>query len=266
LHYPHQVVATKALKGEAKPIALTQAEPLREECLHFLNSIRQKTSPLTDTSEALRTLHVLEMASKALGDSIMKKLPYYVHDTAVVDEGASIGDGTKIWHFSHVLSGSRIGANVSLGQNVVIGPNVSIGAGCKIQNNVSIFDGVTLEEAVFCGPSCVFTNVKNPRTEVNRRGEFMPTRVRRGATIGGNATIVCGNEIGEYAMVGAGAVVTHDVPAHALVVGNPARQIGWVSHSGERLPENLVCPRDGRRYRVSAQGTLEEIMVTASHG
>jgi UDP-2-acetamido-3-amino-2,3-dideoxy-glucuronate N-acetyltransferase len=178
----------------------------------------------------------------------MTKTNYFLHDTAIVDDGAEIGDGTKIWHFSHVLSGSRIGSGCVLGQNVVVGPAVSIGKGCKIQNNVSVYKGVTLEDDVFCGPSMVFTNVINPRAFIERKDEFRPTLVRRGATIGANATIVCGNTIGEYAMVGAGAVVTRDVPPHALVVGAPAKHLGWVSRGGDRLGEDLVCPRTGERY------------------
>src|SRR5262249_25963323 len=160
-------------------------------------------------------------------------------ETAIVDVGAEIGPGTKIWHFAHVLSGSRIGANCNLGQNVMVGPNVRIGDGCKIQNNVAVYEGVTLEDDVFCGPSMVFTNVLLPRAHASRRSEFLPTLVRRGASIGANATIVCGHTIGEYAMVGAGAVVTRDVLDFALVIGAPARRIGWVSRSGDRLRSDL---------------------------
>lgn len=173
----------------------------------------------------------------------------FVHPTAIVDDGASLGAGTRIWHFSHVLSGSRIGARVVVGQNVMIGPRVVVGDGCKIQNNVSLYEAVTLEEEVFCGPSCVFTNVLTPRAFVERKNEFAPTLVKRGATIGANATIICGVTIGRYAMIGAGAVVTKDVPDHALVVGNPARRRGWVSRTGEVLGRDLVCPRTGERYR-----------------
>ena len=173
---------------------------------------------------------------------------YSAHRTAVIDDGAIIGAGTKIWHFSHVMSGSIVGERCTLGQNVVIGPDVRIGSGCKIQNNVSIYKAVTLEDDVFCGPSCVFTNVRNPRAFIERKNEFEQTIVRRGATIGANATIVCGTEIGEYAMVGAGAVVTADVAPHALVVGAPARFLSWVSRSGERLADDLVCKRTGERY------------------
>jgi UDP-2-acetamido-3-amino-2,3-dideoxy-glucuronate N-acetyltransferase len=175
---------------------------------------------------------------------------YFRHETAVVDSGAEIGPGTKIWHFAHVLSGSRIGANCNLGQNVMVGPNVHIGNGCKIQNNVAVYEGVTLEDDVFCGPSMVFTNVLLPRAHVSRRAEFLATRIKRGASIGANATIVCGHTVGEYAMIGAGAVVTRDVPDFALMIGTPARRIGWVSRSGERLKPDLVCPRSGERYRL----------------
>jgi UDP-2-acetamido-3-amino-2,3-dideoxy-glucuronate N-acetyltransferase len=173
---------------------------------------------------------------------------YFRHPTAVVDDGAEIGAGTKIWHFAHILSGTKIGERCVISQNVMIGPKAVVGNGCKIQNNVSIYEGVTLEDDVFCGPSMVFTNVLYPRAHVNRRGEFLPTLVRRGATIGANATIVCGNTVGEYAMVGAGAVVTRDVADFALVLGAPAVRIGWVSRSGDRLGADLVCPRTGERY------------------
>jgi acetyltransferase-like isoleucine patch superfamily enzyme len=176
----------------------------------------------------------------------------------VVDSPAKIGAGTKIWHFSHVLGHCAIGRDCVVGQNVMIGPHVTIGDRCKIQNNVSIYRGVTLEDGVFCGPSMVFTNVLNPRAEVERKDEFLPTVVRRGVTIGANATIVCGTTLGAYAFIAAGAVVTRDVPAHALMAGVPARRIGWVSHAGERLGEDLVCPRTGQRYRT-ASGQLEEI-------
>lgn len=180
---------------------------------------------------------------------------YFVHPTAVVESNVEIGQGTKIWHFAHVLSGSRIGERCVIGQNVMIGPKVSVGHGCKIQNNVSLYEGVTLEEDVFCGPSMVFTNVLYPRAHVSRKDEFLPTLVKRGATIGANATILCGHIIGEYAMIGAGSVMTRDVAAHALVAGNPARRIGWVSRSGDRLGTDLVCPRTGERY-VETEGRL----------
>jgi len=181
---------------------------------------------------------------------------YFAHESAVIDENVEIGAGTKIWHFTHILSGSRIGQRCVIGQNVMIGPRAQIGDGCKIQNNVSIYEGVELEENVFCGPSMVFTNVLLPRAHVDRRSEFLPTVVRRGTSIGANATVICGHSIGEYAMIGAGCVISRDVPAYALVVGNPARPIGWVSRSGDRLKEDLVCPRTGERYRLR-NGALE---------
>lgn len=172
------------------------------------------------------------------------------HETALVDDGVDVGDGTKIWHFSHILKGSKIGRRCSLGQNVVVGPNVSIGDDCKIQNNVSVYDGVTLEDGVFCGPSCVFTNVRNPRAFVSRREKFEPTLVRRGASIGANATVRLGVTLGEYCFIAAGAVVVKDVPPHALVAGVPAHQIGWVSHAGEVLKGDMVCPWSGDTYEV----------------
>ncbi len=183
---------------------------------------------------------------------------FFVHHTAVIDAGVAIGAGSKIWHFSHILAGSRLGERCMIGQNAMIGPRVAIGAGCKVQNNVSLYEGVTLEDEVFCGPSCVFTNVMTPRAFVERKNEFLPTLVKRGATIGANATIICGVTVGAYAMIGAGAVVTKDVPDHGLMIGNPARRRGWVSRSGEVLGRGLVCPRTGERYR-ERNDTLELI-------
>ena len=174
----------------------------------------------------------------------------FVHESAYVDGRVEIGEGTKIWHFVHVLGGTTIGRDCVLGQNVMAGPDVTIGDRCKIQNNVALYKGVTLEDGVFCGPSCVFTNVLTPRAEVERKDEFGPTRVGRGATIGANATIVCGHNLGEYCMVAAGAVVTKDVPDYALVAGVPARRIGWVSRAGDRLGDDLICPRTGERYTL----------------
>jgi UDP-2-acetamido-3-amino-2,3-dideoxy-glucuronate N-acetyltransferase len=182
---------------------------------------------------------------------------FFSHATAVVDEGCEIGAGTKIWHFSHVLPGSRIGENANIGQNVVIGPDVAIGRNCKIQNNVSVFKGVTLEDNVFCGPSMVFTNIYNPRAEIRKMDQVRPTLAKQGATLGANCTIVCGTTVGRYAFVGAGAVVNRNVPDHALVVGNPARQIGWVCQCGGRLTEDLACLDCGKRYEVAEQGLAE---------
>lgn len=181
-------------------------------------------------------------------------MAYYAHPTAVIDEGAVIGDGTKIWHFSHVMPGAVIGEACSLGQNVVVSPGVTLGRNVKIQNNVSLYTGVTCEDDVFLGPSCVFTNVTNPRSAIVRRDQFKATPVGQGASIGANATIVCGHKIGRYALIGAGAVVTKDVPEYALLVGNPARQLGWVSEYGHRLQfdaeANATCPESGQTYRL----------------
>jgi UDP-2-acetamido-3-amino-2,3-dideoxy-glucuronate N-acetyltransferase len=182
-----------------------------------------------------------------------------IHESSFVDDHVTIGDGTVIWHFCHVLGEVSIGRNCSLGQNVMIGPRVRLGDGCKIQNNVSLYEGITLEDDVFCGPSCVFTNVANPRAFVSRKAEFKPTLVKRGATIGANATIVCGHVIGAYAFIGAGAVVTRDVPDFALMAGVPAKRIGWMSRAGERLGPGLICRRDGSRYReISGDYLVEE--------
>ena len=184
-----------------------------------------------------------------------------IHPTAVIDEGCTIGEGTRIWHFSHVMHGARVGKSCNIGQNVVISPGAIVGDRVKIQNNVSVYTGVTVEDDAFLGPSCVFTNVINPRSFISRKDEFRPTIVRRGASIGANATIVCGNEIGEYAMIGAGAVVTKDVPPYSLWVGNPARQAGWVSRAGHKLDFKdgmAVCPETEAHYRL-ADGRVEEI-------
>lgn len=182
---------------------------------------------------------------------------YFAHETAVIDEGCIIGKGTKIWHFSHIMSGCIIGENCNIGQNVVVSPQVVLGNNVKVQNNVSIYTGVTCEDDVFLGPSMVFTNVINPRSAINRRGQYIKTHVRRGATIGANATIVCGHTIGAYAFVGAGAVVTKDVKPYALVVGNPARQVGWMSEYGHRLyfdKNNIaICPESQEHYIFDPQ-------------
>ncbi len=181
----------------------------------------------------------------------------WFHETAVIDAGAQIGDGSKVWHFSHVCAGARIGEACSLGQGVYVGNDVTIGARVRVQNNVSVYDAVTLEDEVFCGPSVVFTNVMNPRAAISRKHAYRRTLVREGATLGANCTIVCGVTIGRHALIGAGAVVRHDVPDHALVVGVPARQIGWVSHHGERLDlpvsgeGEAACPATGERYRLN---------------
>lgn len=186
-----------------------------------------------------------------------------IHPSAIVDEGAQIGDGSRVWHFVHVCAGARIGQGVSLGQNVFVGNDVVIGDRCKIQNNVSVYDGVTLEEGVFCGPSMVFTNVYNPRSLIERKSEYRPTLVKKGATLGANCTVVCGTTIGEYAFIGAGAVVNKDVPAYALMVGVPARQIGWMSEFGEQLDlpvqgqGRAVCQHTGAVYELQGSAVVK---------
>ena len=175
---------------------------------------------------------------------------YFVHDTARVDKGALIGAGTKVWHFSHIMPGAIVGERCSIGQNVNIGSKAIVGNGVKVQNNVSIYDSLVIEDDVFCGPSCVFTNVVNPRAFVERKTEYKETRIKKGASIGANATIVCGVTLGEYCFIGAGAVITKDVPAYALMVGVPAKQKGWVSREGEILNADLICPRSGEKYKL----------------
>ena len=265
LLYPHRIDWQNHMpiptKGEPERLDITQDEPLKLECLHFLNCIQNGQKPVTDGNEGVRVLKILRASQQSLdrnGEKIaIESLPaayetagearVFFHPTAVVDEGVEIGNGTKIWHFSHVLSGSKIGANCNIGQNVVIGPDVTIGKQCKIQNNVSVYKGVTLEDGVFCGPSMVFTNIYNPRAEIRKMDQVRPTLVKRGATLGANSTIVCGTALGRYCFVGAGAVVTRNVPDHALVIGNPAKQIGWMCKCGERLTDDLECVVCGKR-------------------
>jgi UDP-2-acetamido-3-amino-2,3-dideoxy-glucuronate N-acetyltransferase len=179
---------------------------------------------------------------------------YFAHETAIVDEGCSIGNGTKIWHFSHIMSNCTLGENCNIGQNVVVSPKVILGRNVKVQNNVSIYEGVTCDDDVFLGPSMVFTNVINPRSAVNRKNEYLKTHVGKGASIGANATIVCGHDIGEFAFIGAGAVVTKTVPAYALVVGNPARQMGWMSEFGQKLVFDAdgiaICSESNEKYKL----------------
>ncbi|CAA7618750.1 Oxidoreductase domain protein [Magnetospirillum sp. LM-5] len=277
--YPHQVEwqngIPEASKAEAVELPVEPGEPLALECGHFLECIAGSKQPLTDGREGLAVLRVLDFAQKSMesGKRIVVTAPsppseakaYFSHETAVVDQPCTIGAGTKIWHFSHVLKGSTIGQGCNVGQNVVIGPDVTIGDRCKIQNNVSVYTGVTLEDGVFCGPSMVFTNVMNPRAEIERKHEYRPTLVKRGASIGANATIVCGHTVGRHAFVGAGAVVTRDVSDFAVVAGNPARRIGWICRCGERLPggddwTHAVCPSCDTHYRQE-RGIVEEIAL-----
>ena len=273
LLYPHSIgwrnQVPVASRAEAQPVEVEGGEPLRAECLHFLECIRTGARPRTDGEEGLRVLGVLQQCQEALGavppraaaipDGLPVSRPYFAHETAVIDEGAEIGEGTTIWHFSHVLKNSRVGKHCRIGQNVVIGPNVAVGDGVKIQNNVSVYEGVTLEDHVFCGPSMVFTNVFNPRSEIRRMEEIRPTLVRRGASLGANCTILCGVTIGEYAFVGAGAVVTRAVPDYALVHGNPGRVRGWMCRCGVKLAfrrnrSRTTCPACGAPYAKDRRG------------
>jgi UDP-2-acetamido-3-amino-2,3-dideoxy-glucuronate N-acetyltransferase len=262
-----QIPTPTKTKGE--PISLPESEPLRNECLHFLECCRDRRKPRTDGNEGLRVLQVLQAAQQSLEKNSApiqsertsqpseprKTVDYFVHSTAVVDEGALIGKQTKVWHFSHVMKGARIGERCVFGQNVNVDGGTVIGNNVKVQNNVSIYTGITLEDDVFLGPSCVLTNVTNPRSQVNRHTLYENTLIRRGATIGANATIVCGITIGRYAFVAAGAVVTKDVPDYAMMAGVPARQTGWMSRHGHKLPSAdanglMVCPESGYRYQL----------------
>jgi UDP-2-acetamido-3-amino-2,3-dideoxy-glucuronate N-acetyltransferase len=261
-----------AEKDTGHEIAIGAQEPLRLECEHFLECVRTRRQPVTDGENALRVLRVLEACEASLlakGASVPFAKPapsYFAHSTALVDADCEIGEGTKIWHFTHIMSGSTLGKKCNLGQNVVISPGVRIGTNVKIQNNVSVYTGVELEDDVFCGPSMVFTNVINPRSHIIRRDEYRKTVVKRGASIGANSTVVCGVTIGRYALVAAGAVVTKDVPDYALVMGVPARQAGWVCYCGDRLPESSpspVCSSCGKTYKVT-DGQCHEVPQESS--
>jgi UDP-2-acetamido-3-amino-2,3-dideoxy-glucuronate N-acetyltransferase len=262
LIYPHRIDWKEGniplpVKENAVPVVYEVKEPLNEECRHFIECIQTGALPRTDGEEGLRVLKVLNACQRSLDNegstiSPSEGVPvYYAHPTASIDKPVVIGEGTSIWHFSHVLKGSHIGENCKIGQNVVIGPNAVIGNHVKIQNNVSVYEGVILEDYVFCGPSMVFTNVFNPRSEIPRMKELRKTLVKRGATIGANATIVCGNTIGRYALIGAGAVVTRDVPDYAMVYGNPAKHAGWICRCGEKLTlkkNKSTCKACGSDY------------------
>jgi UDP-2-acetamido-3-amino-2,3-dideoxy-glucuronate N-acetyltransferase len=261
--YPHVILwkgqTPVPNKAKGRAVALETHEPLRAECEHFLECVQSRRPPRTNGPEGLRVLTVLQQCQDALQQSaparrVAAAPGYFAHESAFIDERVEIGAGTSIWHVSHVLRDSWIGKDCRVGQNVVIGPNARIGDGVKIQNNVSVYEGVTLEDNVFCGPSVVFTNVHNPRSEILRMNELRPTLVRQGATLGANCTIVCGVTIGRYAFVGAGAVVTRDVPDFALVLGNPARVVGWMCACGTRIElqagqSDGVCRACQKRYQ-----------------
>jgi UDP-2-acetamido-3-amino-2,3-dideoxy-glucuronate N-acetyltransferase len=268
LLYPHSIEWKEgkipvAQKADYRTVPVEKGEPLKEELAHFLECIHQRERPKTDGHEGVRVLRVLDAAESALGnrpagEGLTSSAPtlsptVFVHESSSIDPDTIIGEGTKIWHYSHILKGASIGRDSIIGQNVMIGPDVTIGNRCKIQNNVSLYEGVALEDEVFCGPSCVFTNVYNPRTFVNRKEEFQKTVVKRGATIGANATIVCGVTIGRYAMIGAGAVVKSDVADYVIVAGVPAKQVGWACKCGVTLcfsDEKATCTYCGNRYGV----------------
>lgn len=257
-------------KADPEFVAVEGKEPLREECLHFLRCIEKRETPITDGNEGERVLEVLWRAQQSLeqGGGIAKSRspavkaePYFVHGSAFVDVPCQIGAGTKIWHGSHVMKGATIGENSILGQNVCIANNVKIGSNVKIQNNVSVYTGTEIEDDVFLGPSCVLTNITNPRSQIVRHALYERTLIKRGATIGANATIVCGVTIGRYAFVAAGAVVAKDVPDYALMVGMPARQQGWMSRHGIKLPAPnrdgvMICPESKFRYKEEGKGVL----------
>lgn len=267
--YPNHVAWINGLpqpqKAEAICITLEALEPLKMECQHFIDCITQNHTPRTDGNEGIRVLQVLDAAQKSLNTNKLIYLNnlnsslFFSHETSIIDNDCKIGIDTKIWHFSHILMGTTIGKNCTIAQNVMIGPDVVVGDNCKIQNNVSIYKGVILENDVFCGPSCVFTNVHNPRASIERKDEFRETYVEQGVTIGANATIICGNRLGAYSLIGAGAVVTKEVKPHAIVAGNPAKQIGWVSHAGEKLANDLICPREHRKYKIIDENLFEII-------
>ncbi|MDR1164931.1 MAG: Gfo/Idh/MocA family oxidoreductase [Deltaproteobacteria bacterium] len=264
--YPHVISypggRPSIAKAEGEKIPLEPVEPLKENLKAFLEALGARARPRArGGEEGLEVLALLAAtdASLASGGAVdpreTDRAPdYFAHPTAAVDRGAFVGKGAKIWHFSRVLEGSVVGAGASVGQNVVIGPRAKVGKGCKIQNNVSVYEGVELEDEVFCGPSMVFTNVHNPRAFIKRMDEARPTLIKRGASIGANATIVCGVVVGEGAFVGAGAVVTRDVPAYVMVYGNPARPAGYVCRCGVKLREELDCPSCGQKYRRDGAG------------
>jgi len=285
--YPHRVEwknrVPTAVKAQGEPVAVDPTEPLNQECRHFLECVASRRHPVTDAAEGLRVLRVLDACQRSLlqKGAVAERLPgsapaYFAHDSAFVDAGAEIGAGTKIWHFSHVMKGARIGERCVIGQNVNVDGGTTIGNNVKIQNNVSVYTGMVIEDDVFLGPSCVLTNVTNPRSQVNRHTLYETTTLKRGCTIGANATVVCGVTIGRYAFVGAGSVVTKDVPDYALVVGNPARQTGWMSRHGHRLTQPdadgiMRCPEAGYRYRETEPGVLrcldltEDVSLPAEH-
>ena len=278
LLYSHKIEWIKRLPvprpEEAQPVEIEEKEPLKSECEHFIECIGTRKQPKTDGNSGLRVLKILE----ACQDSLKKngrvynlenkeKMKYFAHESSFIDENVEIGEDTKIWHFSHILKNTKIGKNCNIGQNVVIGPNVIIGNNVKIQNNVSVYEGVTLEDYVFCGPSMVFTNIINPRSEFPQRGSkyCIKTLVKKGTSLGANSTILCGTTLGKYSFVGAGAVVTKDVPDYTLVTGNPAKIAGWFCACGTKLEmsleddeEEVICKKCSRKYKKKGFAVSEK--------
>ena len=266
-----------ANQAESEFIEVSENSPLELECLHFMQCCDKEEKPITDGEEGLRVLKVLSASEKSLKEKRKIKCStdfqnpkkYYAHESAIIDEDAEIGEGSKIWHNSHIMRGSYLGKNCNLGKNVIIHPDVSLGKNVKVQNNVSVYSGTICQDDVFLGPSAVFTNVKNPRSAVNRRGEYLQTILEKGCTVGANATIVCGIRLGEYSFVGAGAVVTKDIPDYSLVLGNPAKHMGWMSRSGYRLDlpstvseqQRMIaqCVEGGDYYLLSSENNTSYI-------
>lgn len=288
LLYPHEIIWENNVPVPAKAnperMEISESEPLRLECEHFLDCISNGKQPITDGQEGLRVLKILKASQRSLDNNgsqirisnenhiisslsgieyqasdITASQDFFAHPTSIIDHECEIGKDTKVWHFSHILSGSRIGEQCNIGQNVVIGPDVTIGNNCKIQNNVSVYKGVILEDGVFCGPSMVFTNIINPRAEIRKMDQVRSTLVKKGATIGANATIICGITIGKYAFIGAAALVNKNVPDYALLVGNPAKQIGWVCKCGERLSDDLKCFSCKKRFEKKKDGIVLKV-------
>ena len=293
--FPHKIEWLQripvAAKAEAEVVKVNMEEPLRAECMHFIECVTNGQRSKTGGGEGLRVLQVLQASQRSLNESgrkieltqilkskaksqqeleiiesterqELRETDVFIHESSYVDKGVEIGAGTMVWHFSHILSGCRIGRDCKIGQNVVIGPDVSIGNGCKIQNNVSVYKGVTLEEEVFCGPSMVFTNVYNPRSAIRRIDELRPSLVKKGATIGANATIICGVTLGSYAFIGTGAVVLKDVSDYALMVGNPAKQNGWMCACGIQLSfkgNEAICAICKRKYKKVEPEKIVEV-------
>lgn len=273
------------VKTDGEKLVVPRSEPLQNECIHFLECCNTRATPDTDGKEGLRVVNVLQAAQASLNEDGEAKYPqkyydtrvanqpsHFIHPTAMIDPGAKIGDATKIWHFTHVMGGTAIGHQCTIGQNVFIASGVTVGSKVKIQNNVSLYTGTIVEDEVFIGPSAVFTNIVNPRSAVPRKDQYLATYVRKGVSIGANATIVCGVELGDHAFIGAGAVVTKDVKPYALMVGNPARQIGWMSRYGEKIPlplaidpqqeRTFLCPYTGDAY--SLKGDRMELAAEGS--